>query len=152
MITNFKIFEANIIYPFTSYGDGEETVYNFTNQYGTEYKVTFQDYLLTYSTSKKLEQTNEHDVYNILNTVTKIIVDFLENNDYPIYMNNIPSDKEIEKYKTLDNQRKHKTIRTKLMSKFLDKNLPEDYTYTTSEDDVNLMVVHLKNEEPFNDN
>lgn len=132
-IQTYKLFEKNnnkFIYDYKiikdDSGDYSLDEYVFTNKYGTKYTVSFQDDSLTYTTDKyELEYTNEHDVENVMNTITTIINEFLISNDInEICILNLPS--RDPKYNEERNTKKVYN-RTKIIKKYLSKNLSKNY-------------------------
>lgn len=152
---HLKYFESEkFIYPYT-FNNAEEphyAEYYFTNKYGTEYILVFQDQLFMYKTKQyDLKYTNEHDSENVLNTITTIISDYLLHyNEDDLYIDNMHSDKEQNKIK--DDYPKnffnksHKIIskRTILMSEYLIKNLPKKYKFKPDRLSINLLHIYKK--------
>lgn len=150
-----KYFESEkFIYPYT-FNDAEEShdaEYYFTNKYGTEYILKFQDQLFMFETKQyKFEYTNEHDVDNVMNTITTIISEYLLHyNEDDLYIDNLHSKREADKIKIefsinyFDKSRKIINKRTILMSEYLKKNLPKNYKVKPMRLNINLLHIHKK--------
>jgi hypothetical protein len=152
---HLKYFESvNFIYSYTwnNSEDAHDAIYYFTNKYDTEYVLQFQDQLFMFETKQyKFDYTNEHDVVNVMNTVTTIISDYLLHyNEEDLYIDNMHSDKEHNKIKEEYPEdffnKSHKIInkRTILMSEYLRKNLPKNYKFKPIRININMLHIYKK--------
>ena len=148
-----KLGERNVVYPFKKDAEHENNKYIdylFTNKFDTEYKVVFmlvEDeegdyYVRNFTTKKGFEETGEGDILNVINTISAITADFI--NEYQpseIHINHIASKNEIDKMLTGDesDEDKNRKIaefnvdsvskRAKVNRLFLLKHLPKNYSY-----------------------
>ena len=127
-----ELIDSSEVYPYDKkediIGNIHKVDYTFKNSHGTNYTVFFEkkgkSWVRAFDTDKGYDMTGEGDVYNVLNTITKITIDFLIEYDVnELRILHIPTDEEYSKDRYGENKR------ARVNKIFLTKNLPDNYDY-----------------------